>query len=127
MNNTERRRARRIADALELQIYPESAPAQNNPQLERATRFVRLSTTGLQVIDDNALRSEQRVRLVMQLSADTTLHLTGRVVDTGEVSSDRGQQRYYNNIGFIDVPDDARELLHSHVERVFRQTHSAAG
>ena len=124
MKSTERRRARRIADAVDLQIFPDSGKSGNQPQFDRATRFVRLSTTGLRVVANNALQSRQTVRLVMHLSNEATVQLTGQVVDTGEDCCNDGEQRYYTNIGFTDVPDDTRELLHNHVERVYRQTHS---
>ncbi len=127
MNSKERRRARRVADALDVQIYPDSSQRGDLPQFDRATRFVRLSATGMRVIDDSALRSRQNVRLIMHLPDHETVQLTGRVVDTGEEQGSEGPQRYYTSIGFTNVPDAARVLLHDHVERVFRQTHSVSG
>ncbi len=127
MNNRERRQARRVADALDVQIYPDSGQGGDLPKFDRAKRFVRLSTTGMRVIDDSALRSRQQVRLIMHLPDQAPVQLTGRVVDTGEEQCAEGQPRYYTSIGFTDVPDAARVLLNDHVERVFRQTHSVSG
>lgn len=119
MAHTERRKSRRIADAVDLQIQDYGASG-NDSSL--TPHFVRLSATGLRVIDSVPLDSSDRVSLTLRLSSKTQpIQLNGRVIECGEESSS-DRNRYYASIGFVGVSDENRRVINEHVERVYRST-----
>jgi len=122
----ERRRHRRVADAVGLHISTASndeEPAPSLEQLSSRSQFVRLSEAGVRLFDASELHEREQVWLTMLLKPDNRkVHLHGTVVDTGEETLQAGVKQTYASIEFGDIAPETRELLATHVSNILRQT-----
>jgi len=79
---SERRKHPRISDALALRL---DCPATTAPVDPQPTHIVKMSCGGLRFVHNTPLDVDTHLNLSMHLpSSDKTIHLTSRVISSGE-------------------------------------------
>jgi len=107
---SERRKHPRISDALALRL---DCPATTAPVDPQPTHIVKMSCGGLRFV----------LNLSMHLpSSDKTIHLTSRVISSGEEKGHSIQKQYFVQIEFTELDNTDKALLKRHIDHVIQKT-----
>ncbi len=129
-NNTvvslsERRKHRRVSDAVALRLnlegHPPSASLDPTP-----THVVKMSCGGLRFSHSVSLDPGSALPLSMHIpSADKTVHIDSRVISSGE---EKGTNRkdYFIQVEFQHINDEVKVLLKDHIDYVLEKTNTGA-
>lgn len=118
MSFTERRRTKRVADAMALRI---TTP--DSPQPTQTTRVVKLSTCGMRFTYASRLPAEETLQLSMQLGPNRKkVSINAEVATCTENTGANADSRYATRLIFKDLDNPTRELLEQHIDYVYHQT-----
>jgi len=116
---SERRKHPRVSDALALRLDCSETTGPLNPQ---PTHIVKMSCGGLRFMHNTAMDVDTQLNLSMHLpSSDQTIHLTSRVISSGEEKNQSNQKQYFVQLEFIDLDNTAKGLLKRHIDHVIPQ------
>ncbi len=129
-NNTvvslsERRKHPRVSDAVALRLNLDDL-ASTSPLDPAPTHVVKMSCGGLRFSHNALLDPGTALPISMHLpSADKTVHLTSRVISSGE---EKGSNRkaYFIQIEFQHVDAQVKALLEAHINYVLDKTNTGA-
>lgn len=120
MGRPERRKHRRVTDALSLSI--ETQPPSQSPEVATSTYVVSLSVGGMGFVQGTELPTDRPVQVTLFLGEQTPpVRLRANVVEcVKNTCADR--TGFKTRLMFTDVDSHSRNLLESHVNHVFNQT-----
>jgi hypothetical protein len=121
MTFTERRKNKRVADALALSIQPEAAMGPDH--CSTTTYVVRLSTNGMRLCCDTRLPTDTPVRVALHLqSQEVPVSVRAQVVHCAERRTATCSSQYDTRLIFTEMDSTTRTLLETHIDQVIRQT-----
>ena len=121
---SESRKFPRISDAVALRFNCDDTTCPLDPQ---PTHIVKMSCGGLRFVHHSVVDVDTRMNLSVHLpSSDQTIHVTGRVISSGEEKScsisPSGQRQYYVQVEFVDLNNKSQKLLKRHIDYVIQKT-----
>jgi len=117
---SERRKHPRISDALALRL---DCPVTTAPVDPQPTHIVKMSCGGLRFVHNTPLDVDTHLNLSMHLpSSDKTIHLTSRVISSGEEKGHSIQKQYFVQIEFTELDNTDKALLKRHIDHVIQKT-----
>jgi len=125
---SERRRFRRVSDAIALKISSADQAA-NDESIDGAdlpdfpTHVVSLSSSGLKCYHEEPFNDGDIVRLSIALFPEKTrLELKARVVNSGEEQARSKDNRFFAGLAFEGITDEQQGTILEHIDRVARQS-----
>lgn len=121
MGFTERRKNKRVADALALSVQTE---ATSRPGSSAArTHVVKLSTDGMRFSSATKLPTDAPVRMELHLNSQTLpVNLMAQVVHCAENKTIGQNDSYQTRVIFKEVNDRTRTLIEQHIKQVIKRT-----
>jgi len=130
--NKERRKFRRISDAIALTIS-EVDEAANEQDYEGTdlpdypTHVVSLSPNGLKCYHDQAFGDGDKLQLSIKLfPGGERINTEAVVVNSGEDEAKRQNNRFFAGLSFVNLSKEDRAQLLSHIDRVARESFGGA-
>jgi len=126
--NEERRKYRRVSDAIALQIelIDEAANEQNYdaPELpDYPTHVVSLSPNGLKCFHDRPFNDGDVLHLSFRLfPCQRQIDTQATVVNSGEDTNSGKSDRFFAGLSFDDLDEESREDLLEHIDQVARSS-----
>lgn len=125
----ERRKYRRVSDAIALQIR-QSDEAANEQDYDAAdlphhpTHVVSLSPNGLKCYHDEQFNDGETLKLSMRLfPGGERLDTEARVINSGEESNKPNKNnRFFAGLSFVNLTGERKQRLLDHMDRVARES-----
>ncbi len=130
--SVERRKFRRISDAIALSIQPVDEAA-NEQDYEGSdlpdypTHVVSLSPNGLKCYHHEAFNDGEKLQLSIKLfPGGVRIDTEAVVVNCGEDEGKRQNDRFFAGLSFRGLSEENSEQLLSHIDRVARESFGGA-
>ena len=124
MGYLEKRKTRRVSDALALRVENANAAIGHAPLDTTLTHVVNISPDGMRFLHETNLDSGEALLVTMCLGPNKeTVSLHAIVISSLEATHHTGHKRYNARVKFTNVDKTAQSLLNSHITHVLDQTH----
>lgn len=128
----ERRKYRRISDAIALQIRL-SDEAANEQQFDAAelpdhpTHVVSLSPNGLRCYHDEMFNDGDKLQLSIRLfPSGERIDTEARVINSGEDDKPNKNNRFFAGLSFVNLSGERKVQLLEHIDSIARETFGGA-
>jgi len=120
----ERRKHPRVSDAVALKIIEGIEESAATAIDSAPTHIVKMSCGGLRFVHDTPLDTGVTLLLSMRLaSVDKTVHLTSRVIASGEEKTVFSSiKSYFVQVQFENIDLNVQQLLENHINYVIEKT-----
>ncbi len=128
----ERRKYRRISDAIALQIHqPDEAANEREFDAvglpEHPTHVVSLSPNGFKCYHDEVFSDGEILQLSIRLfPSGQRIDTKARVVNSGEDDKPNKNNRFFAGLSFIKLSGEHKKLLLEHIDGVARESFGGA-
>lgn len=124
MRFLEKRRTRRISDAMALRVEHANDAIGHAPLDTTPTHVVNISTGGMRFLHETPLPSSEPLLVTMCLGPQMeTVSLRAVVISSLEARNHLGNKRYNARVKFLNVDKTAQNLLDQHINYVLSQTY----
>ncbi len=123
MKFLEKRKHRRVSDAMALRVENAQTAIGYTPLDEQLTHVVNFSCGGLCFLHESKLPKGELLLITMRLGSEQrTVSIRAEVISSEEATRHAGNKKFTSRVKFIDVDKTADDLLHQHLNFVLEKT-----